>query len=64
MAVYLTLTNEMLLVRSRTTSVVKDLYVDHGQWDELAKALTRSIRMEVTSISQQAFEEELFLLSW
>ena len=31
------------LVRSKVTSIVKDVHVDHGQWDELAKAITRAV---------------------
>jgi hypothetical protein len=38
------------LVRSKVTSVVKDVIVGHGQWDELAKAITRAVRMEITSV--------------
>jgi hypothetical protein len=40
--------------------VVKDLYVDHGQWDEMAKALARSIRMEVTSIRSKHSRRSYF----
>lgn len=44
------------LVRCRVTSTVKDIEVDQGQWDELSKAVSRSMRMEVTIIRTKLSE--------
>jgi hypothetical protein len=49
------------LVRSKVTSVVKDVHVDHGQWDELAKAITRAVRMEITAIRTKYSRKSYFI---
>lgn len=38
------------LVRSKVTSVVKDVHVDVSQWHEMTRAITKKIKMEVTAI--------------
>lgn len=38
------------LVRSKVTSVVKDVHVDVSQWHEMARAITKKIKMEVSAI--------------
>ena len=38
------------LIRSKVTSVVKDVYVDIGQWHEMSRAITQTVKMEVTAV--------------
>lgn len=38
------------LLRSRVTSVVKDVHCDNGQWDGMAKSFSAQIKVEITCI--------------
>ena len=48
------------LIKSKTTSVVKDVHVGTRQWDEMAKALVGAMRMEITSIRTQYARRSYF----
>jgi len=37
------------------------VHVDHGQWDELAKAITRAVRMEITAIRTKYSRKSYFI---
>ena len=52
---------EIGLVRCGVGSTVKSTHVCHGQWDEMAKALARDVKMEVTICRVDDGPREVFV---
>lgn len=48
------------LLRSKVTSVVKDVHVDVTQWHEMTRAIARSLQMEVACIRTQYSRRSYF----